>query len=110
MWGISSTESAVVGQPKGMIDDAARDPFRASLHDGVAQAAAAGRDFIIDLADVDYLGAAGLLALISARKEALARGVKVALARPGPAIREVLDIARCHLIFDIVDDPRALRA
>lgn len=110
MWGMSSSSDAIIGQPQGAIDDDARDSFLAGLRDGVAQAAAAGRNFVVDLAGVEHIGAAGLLALTIARKDAIAQGVKIALARPGPVIREILDISRYHLIFDIVDDPGALKA
>lgn len=110
MWGISSTNGAIVGRPQGAIDVSARDPFLAGLRDGVARAAAAGRDFIVDLVDVEHLDAEGLMALTMARKDAIAQGVKIALARPAPVIREILDISRYHLIFDIVDDPGMLKA
>ena len=84
--GISATKDAVIGLPQGMIDDDARDPFLAGLRDGVAQAAASGNNFVVDLAGVEHIGAAGLMALTIARKDALAQGVKIALARPGPVI------------------------
>lgn len=109
MWGISTTKDAIIGRPQGAIDEDARDPFLADLRDGVARAAALGGAFVVDLSGVDHIGAGGLMALTLARKDALAQGVKIALARPGPAIREILDISRYHLIFDILDDPHALR-
>jgi len=43
------------------------------------------------------------MALTIARKEAITSNVKIILARPSPAIREVLEISRYQLIFDIVD-------
>ncbi len=110
MWGISADAGVVIGRPTGSIDDAAHAPFLAGLRDGVAQAAAAGSAFVVDLADTDHIDAGGLMALTLARKEALAQGVRIALARPGAVVREILEICRYSLIFDIVDDPRALKA
>lgn len=110
MWGISTSGGVVIGQPTGLIDEASREPFLAGLRDGVAQAVTKGSDFVVDLAKVDHIGAAGLMALTVARKEALTQGIRIALARPGPIVREILDISRYHMIFDILDDPNVARA
>ncbi|ATE66923.1 STAS domain-containing protein [Rhizorhabdus dicambivorans] len=107
-WAASSSTRGPVGHPAGDIDDGARDAFLSHLRDGVA-AAAAGADmregeFVVDLADVEHMSAAALMALTIARKEAINSNVKIVLARPNPALREVLEISRYQLIFDIVDD------
>jgi anti-anti-sigma factor len=93
-----------VGCPAGDIDDDARDMFLGHLRDGVAEAAAATSHFVIDMAAVEHLSAGALMALTIARKEAISSNVKIVLARPNPAVREVLEISRYQLIFDIVDD------
>jgi len=103
-WAASSSTRGPVGQPAGDIGDDAREAFLAHLRDGVAKAAADKSEYVVDLAGVEHISAAALLALTIARKEAISSNVKIVLARPRPAIREVLEISRYQLIFDIVDD------
>ena len=104
IWAASSSTRGPVGQPAGDIGDDARDAFLGHLRDGVAQAAAGQRDFVVDLSEVEHISAGSLMALTIARKEAITSDVKIVLARPSPKIREVLEISRYQLIFDIVDD------
>jgi len=103
-WAASSSARGPVGRPSGDIGDEARDAFLDYLRAGVAAAAADGGAFLIDLAGVDHISAGALMALTIARREAISSNVEIILARPRPAIREVLDISRYGLIFDIVDD------
>lgn len=102
-WAMSSSTRGPVGHPAGDIGDDEREPFLANLRDGVARAAANQSEFVVDLADVEHISASALMALTIARKEAISSEVKIVLARPQPAIREVLEISRYQLIFDIVD-------
>ncbi len=103
-WAASSSTRGPVGQPAGDIDDDSREPFLAHLREGVAKAAVGQHEFVVDLAGVEHISASALMALTIARKEAISSDVKIVLARPSPAIREVLEISRYQLIFDIVDD------
>jgi anti-anti-sigma factor len=103
IWSASSSTRGPVGHPAGDIDDDAREAFLGHLRDGVAQAAAGSKEYVVDLADVHHMSASALMALTIARKEAITSNVKIVLARPTPAIREVLEISRYQLIFDIVD-------
>ena len=103
IWAASSSSRGLVGRPAGDIDDGARDAFLDHLRAGVAEAAASGREFVVDLAGVEHMSASALMALTIARKDAIASDVKIILARPSPALREVLEISRYQLIFDIVD-------
>ena len=103
IWSASSSARGPIGQPAGEIGDDAREAFLDRLRDGVASAAGDGGEFVLDLAGVDHISAGALMALTIARKEAITSNVKIILARPSPAIREVLEISRYQLIFDIVD-------
>ena len=103
-WAASSSARGPVGQPAGDIGDDERELFLAHLRDGVAKAAAGESEFVVDLAGVEHISASALMALTIARKEAISNNVKIVLARPSPAIREVLEISRYQLIFDIIDD------
>jgi len=88
----------------GDIGDDARETFLGHLRAGIAVAAAGGRDYVVDLSGVEHISAVALMALTIARKEAITSNVKIVLARPSPVIRDVLEISRYQLIFDIVDD------
>lgn len=101
---MAATATAPVGRPAGTIDDAACENFLLHLRLGVGRAAELKSDFVLDLARVDHISANGLLTLIMARKEAVSAEVKIILARPTATIREMLEISRYQLIFDIVDD------
>lgn len=103
IWAASSSARGPIGHPAGDIDDDARDAFLGHLRDGVGAAAAGDGVFTVDLAKVEHLSAAALMALTIARKEAITKDVKIVLARPSPALREVLEISRYQLIFDIDD-------
>jgi anti-anti-sigma factor len=103
-WAASSSTRGPVGQPAGDIGDDARESFLAHLREGVARAAASESEFVVDLAEVEHISASALMALTIVRKEAISSNVKIVLARPSPVIREVLEISRYQLIFDIVDD------
>ncbi|WP_340314738.1 STAS domain-containing protein [Rhizorhabdus argentea] len=103
IWSASSSARGAIGQPRGDIGDDAREAFLDRLREGVASAAQGEGEFFLDLAGVDHMSAGALMALTIARKEAITSNVKIVLARPTPAIREVLEISRYQLIFDIVD-------
>lgn len=103
-WAVSSSTRGPVGRPAGDIGDDAREPFLGHLREGVARASDGHNEFIVDLAEVEHISASALMALTIARKEAISSNVKIVLARPSPAIREVLEISRYQLIFDIIDD------
>lgn len=104
IWAASSSARGPVGQPAGDISDDAREAFLGHLREGVARAAADEGEFVIDLSGVEHISAGALMALTIARKEAITSNVKIVLARPSPSIREILEISRYQLIFDIVDD------
>lgn len=102
-WVMASAANGPVGRPVGTIDDAACDGFLDHLRLGVGQAADRKGDFILDLSSVDHVNANGLMALMIARKDAVDLGVKIILACPSDVVREVLEISRYQLIFDIID-------
>ena len=57
-------------------------------------AAAAGRPVVvIDLSATTFLDARGVAALVTARHEIVASGGRVAISRPPPLVRRVLELA-----------------
>ncbi len=103
-WKLASSAKGPVGRPDGDIEDACTPAFLDHMRAGVAHAALAGSAFVIDLAAVGHIAVSGLFAMTLARKEALEQGTSIILAHPQRGLREVLEISRYQLIFDIVDE------
>ncbi len=59
----------------------------------LSEAVRANPAVVIDLEALDYVSSAGLRVLIKAAKEAKAAQTKLALAAPGPVVREVFEIS-----------------
>ncbi|MEJ2854233.1 MULTISPECIES: STAS domain-containing protein [unclassified Saccharothrix] len=92
------SSSTVVCAVSGEVDLWTAPRLRDSL---VAQLRPAGPDLVADLGEVGFLGAAGLAALVEARSEADAFGVRFCLvARTRPVLRP-LAVAGLLLAFDL---------
>lgn len=61
-----------------------------------------GRDIIVDLAGLSFLGAAGLIALADLQREATMAGGSLRLTEPAPLLRRVLDLAKVKDAFAVV--------
>ncbi len=59
------------------------------------------RLLVLDLADVDYLGAAGISALLHVREALAQRGGRLILREPSAQVRTVLRLGRVVDLFDI---------
>lgn len=75
-----------------------------------ARLAAAAREegcecLVVDLADVVFLDASGVGALVAARRAMSARGGRLVLGRPRPAVSRVLRILGMDRVFEIVPAP-----
>ena len=97
LWNRHETPGALVGQPQGRVDESNWSVFAAHLATAITDAG--GRRFIIDLGEVDYMSSRGLRALSTALATAKKAGVDMALAAPGPAMREILAISRYDKLF-----------
>lgn len=97
LWNRHESPGALVGQPQGRVDESNWSVF--AVHLATAIADAGGRRFIIDLGEVDYMSSRGLRALSTALAAAKKTGVDMALAAPGPAMREILAISRYDKLF-----------
>ncbi len=69
----------------------------------------AGRDVVLDLAAVRYASSAGLGALVSLRRRALAAGHRFAVANVSPAVREALAITRLDTLIEVLPDAQPCR-
>jgi len=92
---------AVVLSPAGRIDHSSAEAFRSALAPHL-EGCAAGRDqVVLDLSGVDYISSAGLRVLMLAKKQAKAQGGSFALVGLVPAVREIFEISRFTVVFDI---------
>lgn len=65
--------------------------------------AMAGRDIIINLARLDFVDTAGLVALIDLQREAHRAGGSLRLTKPPRPLRRLLALAGINELFTIVD-------
>ena len=96
-WNRRDTPEALVGRPQGRVDESNWSIFAGLLATAIAEAD--GRRFLIDLGGVDYMSSRGLRALSTALAAARKAGIDMALAAPGPAMREILAISRYDKLF-----------
>ncbi len=108
LWKRREAPGALIGRPEGRVDEGNWSEFAGHLTAAIA--AAAGRAVIVDLGGVDYMSSRGLRALSTALAAAKKEAVGMALAAPGPAMREILAISRYDKLFAVhasVDDALA---
>lgn len=96
--GTSRHGDTVVLSPRGRIDHASAEAFRAALGPHLAQAGP-GRPLVLDLGAVDYIASVGLRALMLASRQARAQGGTIVVAGLGPLLREIFEISKFTLVF-----------
>ena len=64
--------------------------------------AATGRDIIVDVAALSFLGTAGLIALAELERDATTAGGSLRLTEPPPSLRRLLDLVGMNDTFSIV--------
>jgi anti-anti-sigma factor len=104
---------AVVLSPRGRIDHASAEAFKAALAPHLERCGP-GRPLILDLAGVDYIASVGLRVLMLASRQARAQGGTILVAALQPLVREIFEISKFTLVFpcfasvaDAVADPAA---
>lgn len=98
----------VILSPRGVIDLATIDIFRAALDEAFL---GGGIDLVLDLNGVSFIDSSGLGALISARRRAHVFRGSLLLACHSPAVMRVLELTALDRVFTIVptfDDADAL--
>ena len=94
----------LVVRPRGRIDHATVDAFSAALATQVALCTQDGPGIVIDMSGVDYISSVGLRALVVAAKQVKTQGGRIAVAALAPMVREVFQISRLHLVFNLFDE------
>ena len=89
---------AVVLSPRGRIDHASAEAFKAALAPHLERCGP-GRPVILDLAGVDYIASVGLRVLMLASRQVRAQGGTIVVAALQPLVREIFEIGKFTLVF-----------
>ncbi len=97
---------AVVVTPAGRIDQSSADAFRDALAPHLARCAKGADRVVLDLSDLEYISSAGLRVLMLAGKQSKAQGGTLLLAGLQPLVREIFEISRFTMVFEILPSVR----
>jgi anti-anti-sigma factor len=96
---------------KGRIDYMNAVEFNAALLPYLEKCAAGGDQVVLDLSRLEYVSSAGLRVLMIAAKDVRARKGKLVAVSLQPVVREIFEISRFTLVFDVFESVQdALRA
>ena len=96
---------------KGRIDYMNAEEFKAALLPHLVNCAPGRDQVVLDLSGLEYVSSAGLRVLMIAAKEARAGKGKLVAVSLQPVVREIFEISRFTLVFDLFDSVQdALRA
>jgi anti-anti-sigma factor len=93
--------NVVVLSLAGRIDHSRSDTLRAALEPHLATCSAEQDRLVLDLSQLEYISSAGLRVLILAQKQVKPRGGIFVVAAPRPMVKEIFEISRFTMIFDI---------
>jgi anti-anti-sigma factor len=94
---------AKVLSPEGRIDQSSSDAFQAALEPHLATCTGDGPALILDMSKVDYISSVGLRVLMVAAKQVKAQDGRIVVAALTPLVKEVFEISRFNLVFDLFD-------
>lgn len=97
----------VVLAPVGRIDHASAEAFGSGLQPFLDQCQGDTQAIIIDMSGVDYVSSVGLRILMVASRQVKNQKGRIVIAGLTPLVREVFDISRFNLVFDLFDDVEA---
>ena len=97
---------ALVLSPVGRIDHASSEAFRGALSNPLARCAAGGDHIVLDFTSLEYISSAGLRVLMLAHRQAANQGGKLVISGLQPVVREIFEISRFTMIFEIFPSVR----
>jgi len=101
--------SVTVLTPAGRIDHASSDAFQTALQPHVDSCRSSACGIVLDMHDLEYISSVGLRVLMMAARQAKAQQGRIVIAGLTPLVKEVFEISRFNLVFDLFDDlPAAL--
>ena len=96
---------------KGRIDYMNAEEFKAALLPYLGNCSAGRDQVVLDLSSLEYVSSAGLRVLMIAAKEVRAGKGRLVAVSLQPVVREIFEISRFTLVFDLFDSVQdALRA
>lgn len=87
----------------GRIDYQNAEAFKSALMPYIENCRAGGDQVVLDLSGLEYVSSAGLRVLMIAAKESKARNGKLLAVALQPVVREIFEISRFNLVFEIFD-------
>jgi anti-anti-sigma factor len=96
----------VVLAPAGRIDHGSAEGFKDALRPHLERCAAGQDQLVLDLSGVDYISSAGLRVLMLARKQAKAQGGTLVVAGLTPVVKEIFEISRFTVVFEVFPSVR----
>lgn len=92
---------------EGRVDHPAAEPFREALWPYLDSCAEGKDQLVLDLSGLEYISSAGLRVLMLAAREVKPRNGKVVVAGLQPVVREIFEISRFNLVFQVFNDLKA---
>lgn len=99
--------SATVLSPAGRIDHATADAFQGALQPHLDQCRAGQAPIVLDMHGLDYISSVGLRVLMMAARQVKTQHGRIVIAGLTPLVKEVFDISRFNLVFELFEDRRA---
>jgi len=91
----------VVLRPAGRVNHISSDEFKDALQPFLAHCAADGDRVVLDCSALEYISSAGLRVLMLARKQAKAQGGTLVVAALQPMVKEIFEISRFTVVFEL---------
>ena len=91
----------VVLRPAGRINHVSSDSFKSALDPFLARCTDGGDRIVLDLSALEYISSAGMRVLVLARKQVRAQGGTLVVADPAPLVKEIFEISRFTVVFEI---------
>lgn len=91
----------------GRVDHNTANAFREGIAVHLDRCVAERSVLVVDLAAMEYISSAGLRVFMILSRDAKARHGRIVLAAMQPLVREIFDISKFTLLFEIVDSVAA---
>jgi len=90
--------------PAGRIDHASADAFQAALQPFLDECRDGRGGIVLDMKELEYISSVGLRVLMMASRQAKTQHGRIVVAGLTPLVKEVFEISRFNLVFDLFDD------
>jgi len=94
----------------GRVDHTSADQFRVLLWPHLAACAASGDRLVLELSGLEYISSAGLRVLMLASRDVKARDGTLMVCGLQPIVKEIFEISRFNIVFNVLPDRGAALA